>query len=154
MFKDISLESQVERNANVNTTKILNDMPNITSNAKKYNVAIVGSRTFNDYDSFKYHINKLFEKYNKKPNELRIVSGGAIGVDSMARTYANENKIELLEFLPDWRKYGRAAGLIRNSDIINSADWVIAFSQNNSSGTNDSIKKAKTTRKKLDIIYC
>lgn len=152
MSKNTSTSISISASTNSTTTTTIPITPNVPV-TKKYNVAIVGSRTFNNYDVFKYHINKLFEENNKKSNELRIVSGGAIGVDSMARTYANDNKIELLEFLPDWRKYGLGAGFIRNSDIVNAADWIIAFSQNNSSGTNDSIKKAKTTGKKLNVIY-
>jgi hypothetical protein len=123
----------------------------------KYNIAIVGSRTFDNYDLFKYHVNELLHKITDgltpKFENYRIVSGGAKGVDSMARQYANEHKIELLEFLPDWRKNGKVAGLLRNTDIINNADWVIAFLQNNSNGTRDSINKAKKANKKLDVIY-
>lgn len=116
----------------------------------KLNVAIVGSRQFNNYDLFKYHINQLLD--NLKFDTYRIISGGALGTDSMAKQYAIENKIEILEFLPDWRK-GKVAGILRNTDIINNADWVIAFSMNNSNGTNDSIKKAKKANKRLNVIY-
>lgn len=119
---------------------------------KTWNIAIIGSRTFNNYDKFKYYLNDYFDK-NDNIKKYRIISGGAIGTDSMASRYARENKIEILEMLPNWKKHGRKAGIIRNTDIINSADLVIAFSQNNSSGTNDSIKKAKAAGKVLSIIY-
>ena len=58
-------------------------------------------------------------------NVSEIVSGGAKGVDSCAREYAEKNKIPLKEFLPDYRKYGRGAPLKRNIEIIEYADGVL-----------------------------
>ena len=54
-------------------------------------VAIVGSRNL--------HVENL-EKYLPK-NTTEIVSGGARGIDSDARAYAQMNRIPLKEFLPD-----------------------------------------------------
>lgn len=43
-----------------------------------------------------------------------IVEGGAKGVDTMARDWAEAREINIVEFIPDWAKYGRAAGPKRN----------------------------------------
>ena len=61
------------------------------------------------------------------PNETtEIVSGGAKGIDTSAREYANANSIKFTEFLPEYSKYKKGAPLKRNLQIIEYADEVIA----------------------------
>lgn len=64
-----------------------------------------------------------------------IVSGGAKGIDSCARQYAQEHGLKLTEFLPDYPRYGRGAPLKRNLEIIAYADQVLAFWDGHSPGT-------------------
>ena len=80
-------------------------------------IAIIGSRNINIEDLTEY----------LPENVTEIVSGGAKGVDTCARNYAEKNKIPLKEFLPDYKIYGRGAPLKRNIEIIEYADMVIAF---------------------------
>lgn len=68
-------------------------------------------------------------------NVTKIISGGARGIDSCARAYAFDHGIPLLEFLPDYEKFGRFAPLKRNLDIIGHADYVLAFWDGKSRGT-------------------
>lgn len=49
----------------------------------------------------------------------------------------------LIIYHPEWNKYGRVAGPMRNSKIIETASHCIAFLSKNSRGTLDNIKKAK-----------
>lgn len=112
------------------------------------NVAVIGSRTITDYEYIKYVLDKYREKYTIS----KIVSGGARGVDSLAAKYANENNIELIEFIPDWKKFGKKAGFIRNQIIIDNADIVIAFQENNSAGTSHSVNLAKESNKTVYVI--
>jgi len=72
-----------------------------------------------------------------------IVSGGARGVDSSAREYATANGIELTEFLPDYKKYGRGAPLRRNLEIIKHADLCLCFWDGASRGTKYVIDNCK-----------
>lgn len=88
-------------------------------------VAVVGSRGL--------QVNNL-EDYLPAETEL-IITGGARGVDSSARLYAQEHGIELLEILPDYRRYRRAAPLKRNIAIIDRADMVLVFWDGHSTGT-------------------
>ena len=69
-----------------------------------------------------------------------IVSGGAVGVDSCAEKYAKTNNIVLRVFLPDYQKFGRAAPIVRNKQIVDYADTVIAFWDGKSKGTLSVIK--------------
>lgn len=75
----------------------------------------------------------------------RVVSGGARGVDSLAAIWAKKNKIELVEFFPKWKKYGKKAGLKRNKDMVDFCDILISFWDGKSKGTLQTIRYAKRT---------
>ena len=78
------------------------------------------------------------------PETTTIISGGAKGVDTSAREYANAHGLELMEFLPDYKRFGRgAAPLKRNEIIIQNADLVLAFWDGKSRGTLFVINKCK-----------
>lgn len=77
-----------------------------------------------------------------------VISGGARGVDTIAKNYAQTHEdITYKEFLPEWKKYGKRAGILRNRDIVDAADIVVAFWDGKSAGTNNSIQRAKRTKK-------
>ena len=97
-------------------------------------VAIVGSREL---------FVRNLEKYLPE-GVTEIISGGARGIDSCARDYALKNGIKLTEFLPDYDTYGKKAPLVRNIQIIDYADVVIAFWDGQSRGTKFVIDKCKT----------
>ena len=107
--------------------------------------AIIGSR--NIVDSFK--IKEILNTYTITV----VVSGGAKGVDSIAENYAIERTIPTVIFKPDWKQFGRSAGIIRNKDIVNEADRVIAFWDGKSKGTADSIKYALKEQKIVDVWF-
>ena len=83
-----------------------------------------------------------------------IVSGGAIGVDRCAAEYARKNGLKLTEFLPQYQRYGRAAPIVRNKEIVDYADKVIAFWNGSSKGTLSVIKYAEKTGKLCKIVMC
>ena len=83
-----------------------------------------------------------------------IVSGGAVGVDSCAAEYASENGIKLTVFLPQYARYGRAAPIVRNKEIVNYADKIVAFWNGKSKGTLSVIKYAEKTGKPCEVIIC
>ena len=107
-------------------------------------VAVIGSRSFNDYELLRQTLSKL--------EITLVVSGGAKGADSLGEKYANANNIPTKIFLPDWDKYGKSAGMLRNSDIINEAEIVVAFWDGESKGCKDAIAKANKLNKKVLII--
>ena len=80
-----------------------------------------------------------------------IISGGAAGIDTCARHYALSHGIKLTEFLPDYRRFGRAAPLKRNLDIIQNADLVLAFWDGKSRGTKFVIDECKKQSKPIKI---
>lgn len=96
-------------------------------------VAIIGSRGITNVDMKKYI----------PPNTTEIISGDARGVDSIAKQYAQENNIKLVEYLPEYKLYGRGAPLKGNIKIIERADLVIAFWDGTSRGTKFVIEKCR-----------
>ena len=94
--------------------------------------AIVGSRTFNDYQFLKDTLDQ-YDDINL------IVSGGAYGADKLAERYAKEHGIDTKIFIPEWSKYGKSAGYKRNRLIIGYSDIVIAFWDGVSKGTKHDI---------------
>jgi len=95
-------------------------------------VAIIGSR----------NLNVNIEVYLPKDISL-IVSGGARGIDTLAEKYADKNEISKLIFLPDYKRHGKVAPLIRNRQIVDNADIVIAFGDGTSRGTKYTIDYAQ-----------
>ena len=83
-----------------------------------------------------------------------IVSGGAKGVDTQAAEYALKNGLKLTVLLPRYDRYGRAAPLIRNREIVDYADKIIAFWDGSSKGTLSVIRYAEKTGKPCHIVMC
>lgn len=82
---------------------------------------------------------------------LEIVSGGALGVDSIARAFARSESVPLREHLPDYDRHGIRAPLLRNALIVKDADEVHAWPAPWSRGTHDTIGKAREAGKKLVV---
>lgn len=111
-------------------------------------LAIIGGRDFNDIDKARKVFKNFFKPYTRE-----IISGGAKGADLIGASLASENDLECTEYLADWKKHGKAAGMIRNEEIINGADMILAFWDGVSKGTANSLTKAKKQKKPCFIVY-
>ncbi len=107
-------------------------------------IAIVGSR--------KIRVENIGAYLSEDCDE--IVSGGAVGVDSCAAEFALLNGIKLTQFLPEYERYGRGAPIVRNRQIVDYADEVIAFWDGSSRGTLWVIKYCEKQGKPCRIIVC
>ena len=112
------------------------------------NVAVIGSRDFNDYESLSRILNALLHKHGSC---VIIISGGARGADSLAIRFCKENSVKYIEYLPDW-SIGKHAGFLRNKDIIDNADAVIAFWNGKSKGTLHSLQLARQQNKPVKLV--
>ena len=104
-------------------------------------IAVIGSRNLTVEDLVHYLPKEVTE----------IVSGGARGIDTCARKYALANGIKLTEFLPQYDKHSRCAPLKRNLQIIDYADFVLAFWDGKSRGTKYVIDNCKKRKKKVRV---
>ena len=114
---------------------------------KDIKLAIVGSRTFNNYQKFIEVLNIIKSKYNINT----IISGGASGADQLGELYADRFKIKKMIFPADWKKYGKKAGFLRNVDIIKNCDICLAFWDGQSHGTKHDIDLCVQYNKKCFI---
>ena len=106
-------------------------------------IAVIGSRKITAAD---------VENYVTDGDE--IVSGGAAGVDASAADYARAKGLKLTVFLPQYDRYGRAAPIMRNKEIVDYADKVVAFWDGSSRGTLSVIRYAEKTGKSCEVILC
>jgi len=113
-------------------------------NKIKMKLAVTGSRNFKNYKVMK----KVLMKYKIE----EIVSGGAKGADTLAERFADEHKIKKVIFKPDYAKYGKKAPLMRNRQIVDYVDRMIAFWDGKSRGTKYTIDYARKNRKKINVI--
>ena len=81
-----------------------------------------------------------------------IISGGARGADTYAREFAQKHNLKLIEFLPEYNKYGRTAPLVRNKLIVEACDCVLAFWDGTSRGTKFTIDYAREKNKPVKIV--
>jgi hypothetical protein len=110
-------------------------------------VIIAGGRDFNNYDFLCEMCNNIFQKEG-----YEIVSGNAKGADKLGEKYAKEKNIKLTLFPADWNKNGKAAGFIRNKEMAEYGDILIAFWDGKSKGTKHMIDLANNKNLSVNII--
>jgi len=108
-------------------------------------VAIVGSRSY-------ARLERVRESVRSLPSHTIVVSGGARGVDRTAAETARTCGLQVIEFLPDWNRYGKSAGFRRNEQIVSEAERVVAFWDGRSRGTQHSIQLARDLGKPVEIV--
>lgn len=108
-------------------------------------LAVTGSRHWPDRDSVYAALDDI------EPRPTLIVTGGAIGVDSYAGSWAQSRGIHLAIVRPP--NHMPQSYLDRNTVIVDLADKVIAFrAAGRSNGTDDTIRKAEQVGKLLRIV--
>lgn len=110
-------------------------------------ILVCGGRDYLDYTTLSKTLDKvLYGKVEDIPDDVTIIQGGAKGADFLAKVYCycfGWGGISCEEYPADWKKYGRAAGHIRNQQMLDEGkpDLVVAFPGGR--GTADMMSKAK-----------
>ena len=78
-----------------------------------------------------------------------ILSGHASGADALGENFATDHNLQCELYPADWKRHGKAAGPIRNAEMAEVADALIAFWDGQSHGTKSMIELAK--RKGLQV---
>lgn len=113
-------------------------------------LAIVGCR---DYHHYAFVEKYILESFGASQLRL-IITGDATGVDALARRFAAKYNIAKLVKKAQWKKFGKAAGPIRNRLIVVECNAMVAFWDGESPGTRDAISWAKRSpRVKLTVVY-
>jgi YspA, cpYpsA-related SLOG family len=77
-----------------------------------------------------------------------VISGGCRGADAMGEHWARARGIPVVVFEPDWEEHGRAAGPVRNAQIVDACAALIAFpNAHTGRGTQNSIRRARRAGK-------
>lgn len=110
-------------------------------------VIIAGGRDYNPYNGI-IPLKRFLSKVGLVDN-LELVSGTAKGADQIP--YLMGSGYVVKEFPADWAKNGKAAGYIRNAEMADYADYLVAFWDGNSRGTKNMIEVAKRKGLKVKV---
>lgn len=123
-------------------------------------VLVCGGRDFTDWGGFRDRLEKVAQKHFPRMEEDRygnylydvvIIHGGAPGVDDFADRWAIVNLTGIEIYKADWALHGKAAGPIRNQQMLDEGkpDLVVAFPGGR--GTSDMVRRAQKAGVK--VIY-
>lgn len=131
-----------------------------TNRRLRVRIIIAGSRTFVNTDSFQILTERCDQVISSLPEnaDITIVSGCAKGADTLGEAYATMRGYKIKRFPANWNTLGKAAGYIRNKEMLNYANprlshtdkgLLIAFWDEKSNGTANMIQIAKS--KDIDV---
>lgn len=104
---------------------------------KTYRTIIAGSRTVESLALVEMAIDASGFRITE------VVSGCAAGADLFGEQWARAHMIPIKRFPADWRLHGKSAGPIRNQQMADYADQLIAVWDGVSRGTKDMIEQAR-----------
>lgn len=87
-------------------------------------ILVCGGRDFKDRNLvYQALIDYMLEE------NITIIHGAASGADSLANTWAKAFNHKIESYPANWNKYGKRAGYIRNTQMLNEGkpDLVVAF---------------------------
>ncbi len=97
-----------------------------------FRVIIAGGRDFNDYSLLKTTMDKLLANIT---DEITVLCGQAKGADTLGEQYAKEMGYAVSYYPANWERYGKYAGYLRNEQMAQNADALVAFWDGKSHGT-------------------
>lgn len=114
-------------------------------------IIIAGGRDFNNYALLQEYVDKFLSTYPS--DSIEIISGNAKGADKLGERYAKEHNLPVKLFPANWNKYGKRAGYLRNQEMADYANMLIAFWDRKSKGTNHMINIAKKAGLIVKVVY-
>tara|TARA_R110000822_G_scaffold74178_2_gene178330 strand:- start:6972 stop:7349 length:378 start_codon:yes stop_codon:yes gene_type:complete len=109
-----------------------------------YRIIVAGSRGATSNETYRLLERKLnlllVEK--AKTHTIEIVSGTANGADRLGERYAEDRNYNVSRFPADWNTHGKRAGYLRNEQMAEHADALVALWDGESRGTQHMINIA------------
>jgi hypothetical protein len=114
-------------------------------------IIVCGDRHWDNFQTVDFVLNDIYKAHG----ELLVIEGGAKGADAMGLRWAKEAKsagriVDHISVPADWKNYGRAAGPIRNAEMLDlvtdgGSSMVVAFHLNidESKGTKNMVGQAE-----------
>lgn len=112
---------------------------------------VAGSRHISDYNILLEAIKEA--QVIERIIPTSIVSGTAKGADKLGERYAVEQGLPLMQYPADWKKHGIRAGFIRNTEMAEKSEALIALWDGKSNGTKHMIKEARRLNLRV-FVYC
>lgn len=111
-----------------------------------------GSRFYDDFDT----VFSTLEQLHRKRGIKVVIHGACRGADKLIDKAAKKLGIPRLPFPADWKRFGKAAGPIRNREMHHKGkpDLVVAFHPDleSSRGTLDMVTLARKKGTKVKVV--
>lgn len=126
---------------------------------QEFRVIIAGGRDFAVNPAEREDNNLLYSTMdNLLRNKIRshrivIICGMAKGADLAGARYAKDRNFHIRYFPAEWDKHGKKAGVLRNDEMAQNADALVAFWDGQSSGTKNMIETAKKHGLQVRVIH-
>ena len=121
----------------------------------KTKIIIAGGRDFKDFPLLEFNCDRVTCLYDNieivSGKQVTIKNGMKWGADYLGEVYAIYKGYPVKPFPADWDTYGKAAGPIRNREMADYADVLIAFWDGQSTGTGNMINEAYKRQIKTHI---
>lgn len=113
-------------------------------------IIVAGSRDFDDYE----RLARLMDRLTAPYVDVVVLSGAAKGADALGERWAFGWMWTVMRFHADWNRHGKAAGPIRNQEMVDAADAAVFFWKGGSKGTADCIARAKKKGIRTKVVEC
>lgn len=127
-------------------------------------IIIAGSRDFSDYKL----LCRVMDQMTRKLSEVVILSGNSgklfynhkaqkiiLGADLLGEEWALSNGHTVKVFPPEYDRYPKKmAPLMRNQEMVDQAQGLVAFWKDRSPGTKDCIERARKRGLKVKVVEC
>lgn len=116
-------------------------------------IIVAGGRDFNNFGLLEDEIFDYILDLGIPLGRIEFVLGGARGADNLGEKFADLYGFKKKLFIPDWNGLGKKAGIIRNHEMGDYADTLIAFWDAKSKGTKDMIDYATKKGLNVKVVY-
>lgn len=107
-------------------------------------VLITGSRSWDDRETIEDALKRVWLKFGKDPDAVLVSGACPTGADRIAEEVWEAQGLSVERHPADWNRWGRRAGFIRNSEMVNAgADICVGFVRDDSRGATHTLKLAE-----------